>query len=99
MTASTTWIRVPLAPAAERTLMPILSLVETRLSQADFSESLDVNAVMPALTISRTGPSCGTKAARAPGFSTIKTRPIHGVSVLDSLAFKPETEQIKTIAD
>src|SRR5690242_5704874 len=91
-------MRVPLAPAAERTLMPMLSLVETRLSQADFSESLAANAVTPALIISRTGAACGTNAAVAPGFSTIKTRPIHGVSDSDSLAFKPQTEQIKTIA-
>src|SRR2546430_1410197 len=76
ITASTTAMRVPLAPEAEKTLMPILSFVETRLSQADFSSGLAVNATMPRWTIWRIGSGCGAKAIVAAGFSTTSTRPI-----------------------
>src|SRR5215208_3008675 len=56
--------------------MPILSFVETRLSQADVSSGLPVKETMPLATMRRMGSSCGTKETVAPGSSTTRTRPI-----------------------
>lgn len=79
--------------------MPILSLVETRLSQADFSSGRAVNAVMPEVTILRMGSGCGTKEIVAEGSSTRRIRPIHGWDEPESLAETTMPEQIKTIGN
>ena len=56
--------------------MPILSLVEMRLSHAAVSSGLPVKATMPFETMRRMGSGWGVKALIAAGSSTMRTRPI-----------------------
>ena len=54
MTAATTAGRVPLfGPGSEKTLMPTVSWVETRLNQASAALALPVKAVIPRSTMAR----------------------------------------------
>src|SRR6266853_140481 len=75
ITAATTAGRVPLfGPGSEKTLMPIVSWVETRLRHASMLEPLPVRFVIACPTIRRTTSGCGRKASVASGAHTENTR-------------------------
>src|SRR5215471_16912082 len=81
MTAATTAGRVPLfGPGAERTLIPTISCVVTRLSQASRTLGLAVKLVIARLTMVRITSGRGRNASVASGFWTMTTRAREGVA-------------------
>lgn len=74
-TAAATAGRVPLfGPGVEKTLIPTMSCVLTRLRQAATTEALPVRLVMPRSTIARMTAGRATKASRASPSWTMTTR-------------------------